>query len=77
MGYILLTLMALLYSSVPVRVSDSELKWNSDIIHFIIYACAFPTVIGQNVLSKKLLKIESLGNDQINSLNYAASNKHH
>ncbi len=56
-------MMALFYSSVPV--SQQELyqdpeteaaKWNSAIIDFIIYACAFPTVTWQ-YLGKTLLRI--------------------
>ncbi len=61
--------MALLYSSVPLchdsvtvnqhaQCYDPETeaaKWNSAIIHFIIYAGAFPTVTCRNVLCKKCL----------------------
>ncbi len=60
-------MMALFYSSVPVRhdsvtVSHYEqyqdpeteaAKWKSAIIYHIIYTCAFPTVMCQNILFKR------------------------
>ncbi len=48
--------------SYHVQYQDLEIeaaKWNSANIHFIIYACAFPTVTCQNAFCVKGLSLDS------------------